>query len=196
MRLATLVSSLILSLPVYAAELDDGNFLPDTDALTASDGNPQEVVETTPELTPAVVTDADAGHVVHAADMGTTTVSASSSLLMGETTLHTSDELFSLLERAERIAAGEDEYSTTEPVVLVLNGEEIDLFKRENYRSNKSLIDLAARLEAFNVVDIKVCKYWMYQRGIDIRDLPPFIDTVHRAQSEKNRLKQAGYVSF
>lgn len=192
MRLATLISSFLLSLPVYAAELDDGNFLPDTDALTASVASPED----SPEVVPAVVTVNEAGDAAHAMDAGANAMTASSSLLMGETTLHTSEELFSLLERAERIAVGEDEYSTTEPVVLVLNGEEIDLFKRENYRTNKTLIDLAARLEAFNVVDIKVCKYWMYQRGIDIRDLPPFIDTVHRAQSEKNRLKQAGYVSF
>ena len=188
MRLATLIFSTLLGLPVYAAELSDSQFLPVIDEEQAEASTPEDA-----EVVPAVVSDTDIAEVNEAA---ATAVTVSSSLLMGETKLHTSEELFSLLKRAERIAAGEDEYSTTEPVVLVLNGAEIDLFKRENYRSNKSLIDLAARLEAFNVVDLKVCKSWMYQRGIDTRDLPPFIDTVHRGDSEKNRLKQAGYVSF
>ena len=115
---------------------------------------------------------------------------------MGQPRIHTPDELLALLSRAERISSGLDEYSTTEPVALVLSGEEIDLFKRENYRKNKALVDLAARLDAFNIVDIKVCKYWMYQRGIDTRDLPPFVETVPEAEQEVKRLQKAGYVSF
>ncbi len=123
-------------------------------------------------------------------------VATAASRMMGKPEVHTADELLALLTRAERIASGLDEYTTTDPIALVLNGEEIDLFKRENYRQNKALVDLAARLEAFNIVDIKVCKYWMYQRGIDTRDLPPFVQTVPEAEQEVKRLQKAGYVQF
>jgi intracellular sulfur oxidation DsrE/DsrF family protein len=109
---------------------------------------------------------------------------------------HSADEIYELLTRAEKIAAGQDEYSTAEPVILVLSGEEIELFKRENYRDHKPLVDLAARLDAFNIIDVKVCNNWMAQRGIELTDLPPFVDNVPVAQQETVRLEKAGYAYF
>jgi intracellular sulfur oxidation DsrE/DsrF family protein len=109
---------------------------------------------------------------------------------------HNAEELFDLLQRAETIASGQLEYSTSEPIPLVLTGEEIELFKRENYRDNKSLIDMAARLEAFNVVDIKVCRRWLGDHGIEMTDLPSFIDGVVSGEFEVKRLQQAGYTLF
>lgn len=109
---------------------------------------------------------------------------------------HSAEEIYELLFRAEKIAAGRDEYSTKEPVVLVLSGEEIELFKRENYRNNKSLVDLAARLDAFNIIDVKVCTNWMSQRGIELTDLPPFVDNVPQADQESIRLEKDGYAYF
>lgn len=109
---------------------------------------------------------------------------------------HSAEEIYELLSRAEKIAAGRDEYSTKEPVVLVLSGEEIELFKRENYRNNKSLVDLAARLDAFNIIDVKVCTNWMSQRGIELTDLPPFVDNVPQADQESMRLEKDGYAYF
>lgn len=109
---------------------------------------------------------------------------------------HSADEIYELLTRAEKIAAGQDEYSTEEPVILVLSGEEIELFKRENYRDHKPLVDLAARLDAFNIIDVKVCNNWMAQRGIELTDLPPFVDNVPVAQQETVRLEKAGYAYF
>lgn len=109
---------------------------------------------------------------------------------------HSADEIYELLTRAEKIAAGQDEYSTEEPVILVLSGEEIELFKRENYRDHKPLVDLAARLDAFNIIDVKVCNNWMAQRGIELTDLPPFVDNVPVAQQEAVRLEKAGYAYF
>lgn len=109
---------------------------------------------------------------------------------------HSADEIYELLTRAEKIAAGQDEYNTEEPVILVLSGEEIELFKRENYRDHKPLVDLAARLDAFNIIDVKVCNNWMAQRGIELTDLPPFVDNVPVAQQETVRLEKAGYAYF
>ncbi|WP_370294217.1 DsrE family protein [Thalassolituus sp.] len=109
---------------------------------------------------------------------------------------HTADEMYTLLSRAERIAGGLDEYSTREPIAMVLHGDEIELFKRENYRDNKALIDLAARLDAFNIIDVKVCTTWMSQRGIELTDLPPFVDSVSTGDQEVKRLQKAGYAFF
>jgi len=109
---------------------------------------------------------------------------------------HSADEMLALLSRAEKISSGQDEYSTQDPVVLVLSGDEIELFKRENYRTNKALVDLAARLDAFNIVDVKVCTQWTAQRGIELTDLPPFIESVPAGDQEMKRLEKAGYAYF
>lgn len=196
MRPAILLLSLLCCLPVAAEEAADNVFLPvlteetPAEAEVAAAASPVTagaVPADTPELIPAVA---------ESAEVPSEETLLVSSRYMGQPRIHTPDELLALLSRAERISSGLDEYSTTEPVALVLSGEEIDLFKRENYRKNKALVDLAARLDAFNIVDIKVCKYWMYQRGIDTRDLPPFVETVPEAEQEVKRLQKAGYVSF
>ena len=194
MRPAILLLSVLCCLPVAAEEAPDNVFLPvlteDSPADVAAEVSPvtaETLPADTPELLPAVV---------ESAEIPSPVTQLVSSRYMGQAQVHTADELLALLSRAERISSGLDEYSTTEPVALVLSGEEIDLFKRENYRKNKALVDLAARLDAFNIVDIKVCKYWMYQRGIDTRDLPPFVETVPEAEQEVKRLQKAGYVSF
>lgn len=109
---------------------------------------------------------------------------------------HSAEEMLALLQRAEKIASGQDVYRTREPVMLVLSGDEIELFKRDNYRDNKALVDLAARLDAFNVIDVKVCRHWTGQRGIELTDLPPFIEGVSSADQESKRLESAGYAYF
>ncbi len=188
-----------LSLSVHAATPADTEnvFLPDIADETAQKMTAENDAAVNPVVEEAVYSENDDAvvmPVVTVTEPAAATVT--SARMMGQTQTHTAEELLELLSRAERIAAGLDEYTTTEPIALVLNGEEIDLFKRENYRRNKALVDLAARLEAFNIVDIKVCRYWMYQRGIDTRDLPPFVQTVPMADQEVKRLQKAGYVQF
>lgn len=110
--------------------------------------------------------------------------------------LHTADELRSLLSRAEKIANDEAEYNTDEPIALVLHGREIEIFKRSNYRDNKELVDLAARLDAFNVVDLKVCRRWMGENNLTEGDLPPFLEAVPFGGDEVRRLQGVGYAYF
>jgi intracellular sulfur oxidation DsrE/DsrF family protein len=109
---------------------------------------------------------------------------------------HTLSELKQLLEQAETIANGESQYNTEEPISVVLHGEEIKAFVRSNYRSNKALVDLAARLDAFNIIDVKVCKRWMGANGIMASELPPFVEAVPFGVGERERLKKAGYAYF
>lgn len=116
--------------------------------------------------------------------------------LQANITLHTLDELKQLLDQAEKIANGETEYNTQESIAVVLHGEEIKAFMRSNYRENKKLVDLAARLDAFNVIDVKVCKRWMGANGIMASDLPPFVEPVPFGVEERARLQDAGYAYF
>lgn len=121
---------------------------------------------------------------------------AESQKLQANITLHTLAELKQLLEQAEKIANGESQYNTDEPISIVLHGEEIKAFVRSNYRSNKALVDLAARLDAFNVIDVKVCKRWMGANGIMENQLPPFVEAVPFGAGERQRLEKAGYAYF
>ncbi len=121
---------------------------------------------------------------------------AESQKLQVNIALHTLVELKQLLEQAEKIANGESQYNTDEPISVVLHGEEIKAFVRSNYRSNKALVDLAARLDAFNVIDVKVCKRWMGANGIREDQLPPFVDPVPFGAGERERLEKAGYAYF
>ena len=110
--------------------------------------------------------------------------------------LHTLAELKQLLEQAEKIANGESQYNTNEPISVVLHGEEIKAFVRRNYRSNKALVDLAARLDAFNIIEVKACKRWMGANGIMENELPPFVEAVPFGAGERERLEKAGYAYF
>ena len=116
--------------------------------------------------------------------------------LQANVALHTLSELQELLERAEGIANGDAAYNTEEPIAVVLHGEEIKAFLRSNYRTNKPLVDLAARFDAFNVIDVKVCKRWMGANGIRVNDLPPFVEAVPFGVGERERLEAAGYAYF
>ena len=116
--------------------------------------------------------------------------------LQADIELHTLSELKQLLEQAENIANGGAEYNTNAPIAVVLHGNEIKAFLRSNYRMNKPLVDLAARLDAFNVIDVKVCKRWMGANGIMANDLPPFVEPVPFGAAERDRLEAAGYAYF
>ena len=121
---------------------------------------------------------------------------ASMQKLQADIALHTLSELKQLLEQAEEIANGKSQYNTDEPIAVVLHGEEIKAFVRSNYRSNKALVDLAARLDAFNIIEVKVCKRWMGANGIMENQLPPFVESVPFGAGERDRLQKAGYAYF
>ncbi len=81
-------------------------------------------------------------------------------------------------------------------MVFLLHGEEAKTLFRQNYSANKRVVDLAARLSAFGVVDIKVCETWAGNNSLDTSRLQPFVGTVPLAPAEAQRLKARGYTSF
>jgi uncharacterized protein len=115
-----------------------------------------------------------------------------------DVTDHSIEELEALLTRAEEVSQSEiksPEYSDLE-IVMVIHGPDIEWFTHENYQHNRQLIDLAARLDAHDVIDMKVCEQTMNSRGVGREDIPDFIESVPFAPLEiENRLKE-GYINL
>lgn len=109
---------------------------------------------------------------------------------------HTTEELQDILARAEEYMSRQHRFSQSKPIALVLHGEEAKAFLRENYVMNKDLVDLAAKLDAFNVIDIQVCEVWMSQNHVDRDQLPAFINTVPYGPAEERRLQGSGFIFF
>ncbi len=112
--------------------------------------------------------------------------------------LHTADELLGSLRRAEMLQRdGAFKVGEDAPIAFVLHGPEAESLFSSRYAENQSLVNLAARLTAFKVVDIKVCETWLGSKAFDASDLPPFIGTVPYGPAEEKRLlKQEQYVYF
>jgi intracellular sulfur oxidation DsrE/DsrF family protein len=110
--------------------------------------------------------------------------------------VHTIDELKVLLDRAEQLALAPQPPGGEASVVLVLHGPEVEFFSISNYDKYKDIVDQAARLDAFDVVDVKICQTMMEIRGIPRNDIPAFIEQVPQGPAEVERLVREGYVYF
>lgn len=109
---------------------------------------------------------------------------------------HSIEELQALLVRAEEVSQTHpDDFEDLE-IVMIIHGPDIDLFTSQNYAENKKLIDLASRLDAYDVIDMKVCEKTMSLRGVDRQDIPPFIESVPYAPSEIKQRLQNGYINL
>jgi len=110
--------------------------------------------------------------------------------------VHTLDELKVLFDRAEQLALAPQPPGGEASVVLVLHGPEVEFFSISNYDRYKDIVDQAARLDAFDVVDVKICQTMMEIRGIPRDDIPAFIEQVPLGTVEVERLVREGYVYF
>lgn len=113
-----------------------------------------------------------------------------------DVSVHSLDELKVLLDRAEEIAARPRSQGESAGVVLVLHGPEVQFFAISNYPRYKDIVDQAARLDAFDVVDVKICRSMMDRLGIERDDIPAFIEQVPYGPAEVERLVREGYVYF
>ena len=104
------------------------------------------------------------------------------------------EDLSALLNTIEETLPDNSEQDN--PIVVILHGDEAFAFTRENYQSNKSLVDRAALLDAFEMIDIRICETWMNKNGISRSDVPPFIDTIPFAPEEIRRLEAEGYAPY
>jgi len=113
-----------------------------------------------------------------------------------DVTEHSVEDLLSLLNRIDEIAeSGQAGYEELD-IVMILHGPDINMFTYQNYDENKPLVDLAAKLDAFNIIDMKVCETSLPVVGVLRQDIPPFIESVPYAPTEKKRLTNEGYINL
>ena len=106
---------------------------------------------------------------------------------------HSLDDLKLLLQRAEDITqAGTEELEYLE-IVMILHGPDIGWFTLDSYDDNRELVDLAKKLDTFDIIDLKVCETAMESLEIDRKQIPAFIESVPYAPDELNRLSDEGY---
>jgi len=112
--------------------------------------------------------------------------------------LHTTAELHAVLERADQLLVqGLAPQSVPASVTFILHGPEVISLLRQNYLQNKPTVDLAARLSALGVVEIKACKTWMGGTAVAVEDLQPFVGIVDYGPGEIRRLiDEEGYLYF
>ncbi|MCH8845367.1 MAG: DsrE family protein [Proteobacteria bacterium] len=106
---------------------------------------------------------------------------------------HSIEDLKLLLQRAEEITQAGTEKLEDLKIVMILHGPDIGWFTLDSYDDNKELVDLAKRLDTFDIIDLKVCETTMENMKIDRNQLPAFIESVPYAPDELNRLLNEGY---
>ena len=111
-------------------------------------------------------------------------------------TKHDSEDLEILLNRVEEIHLNEREKYEGLDLVFILHGPDVHLFTDNNYQENKPLVDLAARLDAFGMIDMKICETYMSNFKINRNEVPPFIESIPFAPSEIKRLTDIGYINL
>jgi len=104
-------------------------------------------------------------------------------------TVQSAQQLDVVLSRAEdlRELFNPDQHSK---IAIVLHGDELQLFQKDNYSSNQSLVERARMLDEDNIIDIKACQTMMRILEIEQSELPSFIEQVPYAPVEIERLQR------
>ncbi len=110
--------------------------------------------------------------------------------------LHTEEEIADLFSRAEQLLDSTSDFSQGSPIAFVLHGPEVEFFASMNYGQYKSIVDKAAQLDAFQLIDVRVCSTYLRINNISPDSLPPFVDVVPFGPEEEQRLRSRGYVDF
>lgn len=110
--------------------------------------------------------------------------------------LHSVEEIEQLLDKAEQLASKPRSANEPASIAMVLHGPEIDIFSIRNYEKYQSVVDRAAKLDAYNIIDVKMCMTAMRSRGIRNEDVPGFIELVPYGPEEIRRLQEKGFVKL
>lgn len=108
--------------------------------------------------------------------------------------LHTPEQIREVLQHAEKISQAPRPANETPSIAMVLHGPEIDFFSIKNYPKYRDIVDLAAKLDAYNVIEVKMCQTMMRMRGLKNNDVPGFIELVPYGPDEVEKLRNNGYV--
>lgn len=107
---------------------------------------------------------------------------------------HSIEDLKLLLQRAEEITQTDADNLEDLGIVMILHGPDIGWFTLDSYENNKELVDLAKKLDTFDIIDLKVCDTAMENLEIDREQIPSFIESVPYAPDEIKRLSDEGYI--
>jgi len=122
---------------------------------------------------------------------------ASEKNYLGRIGYNNPEQLAEALMRVEGLYLYDTGQQLSNPVSIVVHGPEVSIFQRQNYESNKNIVDLAARLSALGVLDINVCETRLNSFGANKESVYPFVGTVLFGPSEVNRLlDEENYVYF
>ncbi len=106
-------------------------------------------------------------------------------------------EVANALSRAEKLYAEGKLPQGANPIAIILHGPEVEIFFKDNYDEYKKIVDLAAKLSAFGVVDVRVCETQSGIMGRSRSSIHPFIGTVAFGPTVVKRLlDQQNYVYF
>ena len=108
-------------------------------------------------------------------------------------TVETQQELDIVLNRAENLRESFDPDQHSR-IAIILHGDELQLFQKNNYSNNMSLVDRARNLDNDDIIDIQACQTRMRQLNIGQNELPSFIEQIPFAPAEIERLeKEEGF---
>lgn len=105
----------------------------------------------------------------------------------------TLEELGSLFMDLTANLSGASNDTSPDPIVVVLHGDEAGAFPRSSYIDNKPLADSAALLDAFGVIDLKMCATRMRNHAVSESDILPFIEAVPYGPGEVGHLREQGF---
>ena len=142
-----------------------------------------------------------AGQPFSAADQLITADSKTLTGYVARINLEKADQVYEALQRAEAYFQTEQQSAThvssvVPPIAFVIYGPDVGIFFRENYSDFKPIVDLAARLSALEVIDIKVCQVSYEREGLDKSTLFPFVSTVPFGPAEVTRLLEDQQYDF
>jgi len=92
-------------------------------------------------------------------------------------TVSTAQQLDVVLERANSLRQLFDPQQHSR-IAIVLHGDELKLFQKENYSANQSIVERARLLDQAQIIDIKACQAMMRTLDIQQNELPGFIEQV------------------
>jgi len=92
-------------------------------------------------------------------------------------TVSTAQQLDVVLERANSLRQLFDPQQHSR-IAIVLHGDELKLFQKENYSANQSIVERARLLDQAQIIDIKACQTMMRTLDIQQNELPGFIEQV------------------
>jgi intracellular sulfur oxidation DsrE/DsrF family protein len=115
--------------------------------------------------------------------------------------LKKADQVYEALQRAEAYFQTNQQSKVqvspaVPPIAFVIYGPDVEIFFRENYSDFKPIVDLAARLSALEVIDIKVCQVSYEKQGLGKSTLLPFVSTVPFGPAEVTRLLEDQQYDF